>query len=224
MAVSKKKTEEKPAEIKVAVVTSDGKKKSDLTVKPKDSYLRNRNHLIHEAAVMYLANRRSGTASTQSRGEVNKSTKKPWKQKGTGNARAGRASSPLWIGGGVAHGPRPRDYSYQIPKKMKKLSLYSSMARKLRDNEVVVVDQIKLDVPKTKGAAELLEKLNVKSSALLVTKNNDSVLTRAIRNIPKVATTTVGDLNTLDVLKYKKLVLTQEVFEEISALLEGGKK
>jgi len=220
MAVKKIK-KEIIKEFKLDVLSADGKKKSECTVKPKEAFLKNRSQAIHDVAVMHLANRRSGTASTKSRGEINKSTKKPWKQKGTGNARAGRASSPLWIGGGVVHGPRPRNFGFSVPKKMKRLTLCASVVEKIRCNEVIVVEELKLKEPKTKLAAELLNKLDIKSSALLVTAKIDPVLNRAVRNIPKIATTTVTNLNTLDLIKHKKIVLTQDGFDQISKLLQG---
>lgn len=218
------KKSEKSAEIKIDLISVDGKKKSELSVSPKENYLKNRSATIHDVTVMHLANQRRGTASVKGRSDVNRSGKKPWKQKGTGNARAGTAASPIWRGGGVAHGPAPRDWSYKVPKKVRRLALISSVVRKLQDKEVIVLDELKLSEPKTKLASQLLNKIQAKKSALFVTVKPDLVLNQAVRNIPKVGTTTVTDLNTLDVLKYEKLVMTQEVFEQIATLLQGEKK
>ncbi len=218
------KKSEKKSEIKLDLLSSDGKKKSELSVTPKESYLKNRSATIHDVVVMHQSNRRRGTASVKTRAEVNKTGRKPWKQKGTGNARAGTAGSPLWRGGGVAHGPIPRDWSYQVPKKMRRLAFANSVVRKMQDKEVVVIEELKVKEPKTKLAAQLLEKINAGKSVLLVTLQVDPILNRAVRNIPKVGITTVTSLNTLDVLKYQKLVLSKEVFEQLAALLQGEKK
>ena len=218
---TKNKTE--AAEVKLQVFSWEGKKQADLTVEPKLLAIGPHSQAIHDAAVMYLANRRRGTVSSKGRSEVNKTTKKPWRQKGTGRARAGMASSPLWRGGGVVFGPKPRDFSYQIPKKVKRVALASAMAQKIRDQEVVIVDDIKIAQPKTKLAIQFLEKIQAADNALLVTRNSDKTLNLAVRNIPNVHTTTLLNLNTLDVLKYKKLVMTQDVFEQFSKIV-GGKK
>ncbi len=221
MAVEKKKT---PIELKVNLLSADGKKKSELTVESKETYLKNRSATIHDVVVMHLANRRRGTAHTKGRSDVNKTGKKPWKQKGTGNARAGTAASPIWRGGGVVFGPKTRDWSYTVPKKVRRLALMSSVVRKIRDNEVIVLEKIEIKEPKTKVAVEFLNKIEATKSSLLVTAKSDPILNRAVRNIPKIGTTTVSNLNTLDVLKYEKLVLSQEVFEHLSALLKGEKE
>lgn len=217
----KKKAE--AAELKLAVLSAEGKRLSELAVEPKLLGLKPGTQAIHDAAVMYLANRRRGTASCKPRSEVNKTTKKPWRQKGTGRARAGMASSPLWRGGGVVFGPLPRDFSYQIPKKVKRLALVSAVAQKIRDKEVVIVDDLKLPQPKTKQAAQILKNIQVPGSAVLVTQNSDKNLNLAVRNIPDVDTTTVTNLNAHDVLAHKHLVMTEEAFKQFSSVV-GGKK
>jgi len=224
MVTKKSNKKKETVEMKLAVLSSEGNKHGEVTVEPKLLALGPHSQAIHDAAVMYLANQRQGTVCTKPRGEVNKTTKKPWRQKGTGRARAGMASSPLWRGGGVVFGPRPRDFSYQIPKKVKRLALMAAVAQKLRDQEVVVVEDLKLSAPKTKQAAQLLKKIQVPDSALLVTQNPDKILKLAVRNLPNVESTTLINLNALDVLAYKKLVVTQEVFERLCGGVKGGKK
>lgn len=226
MAIEKaKKTKSKGegAELKLAVLSPEGKKLQELIVEPKLLAVGPHSQVVHDAAVMYLANRRRGTASCKPRSEVNKTTKKPWRQKGTGRARAGMASSPLWRGGGVVFGPLPRDFSYQIPKKVKRLALVSAVAQKIRDQEVVIVQDLKLAQPKTKQAFQILKNIEAVDSALLVTRNSDKILNQAIRNIPRVEATTLINLNAYDVLAHKKLVMTQDVFEQFSTVVGGGK-
>lgn len=173
--------------------------------------------LLKEAAVMYAANRRVGTHETKTRARVAGSTRKPWKQKGTGRARAGSRKSPLWRGGGVVFGPHPRDYSYSINKKQRRLAAHSALFSKFADGKVVVLEGLKLDAPKTKPLAAALAALGVKGRCLIGTGALDKNLVLSARNIPGVFVSPVGELNALDVLNARTVVLTREAFDALAA-------
>jgi len=174
--------------------------------------------LLWEAVQAYLASQRRGTHSTKSRGEVRGGGKKPWRQKGTGRARAGSFQSPLWRGGGVVFGPKPRDFTKKVSHNTKQLALRKAMSERLRAGDVVVVDDLKLGSAKTKEFVGLLSALELKGSALIVAAA-DKNLTLASRNVPDVALTTSDVLNTYDVLRSDKLVFTRSAFEQLEARL-----
>jgi large subunit ribosomal protein L4 len=176
---------------------------------------------VHDTVVAYMAAQRSGTASTKTMGEVAGTGKKPWRQKGTGMARAGSFQSPLWRGGGVTFGPKPRDFSKKVNTRVKKLALRKAMSARLQAGDVIVVDNIKVDAPKTKSVLSLLQGLQIAGqSALLVTEANDRNLYLSARNVPKLAVTTSGLLNTYQVLKPAKLVFTRGAFEKLETRLK----
>jgi large subunit ribosomal protein L4 len=174
---------------------------------------------VHDAVVAYQAAQRMGTACTKNVGEVAGTNKKPWRQKGTGRARAGSFQSPLWRGGGVVFGPKPRDFAKKVSRKTKQLALRKALTERLRAGDVLVVDDIKLDSPKTKDFVGVLAALEVKGSALVVAQGVDKNLTLASRNVPKVALTTGDALSTYDVLRPDKLVFTRGAFEQIESRL-----
>ncbi len=172
--------------------------------------------LLRDALIMYEANKRQGTASTKTRGEVAGGGKKPWVQKHTGRARAGSIRSPIWKGGGISFGPKPRDYSYAIPKKAKKLALFSALAARVRDNELIVVEDLHLDAPKTKQMVGILKALGVNGeSCLIVIPNASEMVWKSSRNIPYIKVMTSAELNAYDVLKPKKILLTKEALDNI---------
>jgi large subunit ribosomal protein L4 len=173
---------------------------------------------VHDTVVAYQAAQRMGTACTKNVGEVAGTNKKPWRQKGTGRARAGSFQSPLWRGGGVVFGPKPRDFSKKVSHSTKQLALRKAMSERLRAGDVVVVDDLKLGSAKTKGFVGLLSALVLKGSALIVAQA-DKNLTLASRNVPEVALTTSDVLNTYDVLRPDKLVFTRNAFEQLEARL-----
>jgi len=178
--------------------------------------------LLHQVIVGFLANRRSGTASTKTRGEVSGGGKKPWKQKGTGRARAGSIRSPLWRHGGVVFGPHPRDFSHNLTKGMKRNALLSSLNAKIRDNEVKVINEITLGSPKTKPLCAILEKLGIADSALLVAPAADRNLKLSSRNIAWILLMRSSDLNAYDLLRYKNILLTRRALEDITVALKKG--
>src|SRR5271165_3335216 len=164
---------------------------------------------VHDVVVAYQAAQRMGTACTKTMGEVAGSGKKPWRQKGTGRARAGSFASPLWRGGGVVFGPKPRDFRKKVSHKTKQLALRKALSERLRAGDVILVDDLKLTSPKTKDFVKLLSALELKGTALIVAQAVDQNLTLASRNAAMVALTTSDSLNTYDVLRPDKLVFTK---------------
>ena len=165
-------------------------------------------HLLHQTVLMQLANRRAGTAATKSKGWVRGGGKKPWRQKGTGRARAGSIRSPLWVGGGTIFGPQPRDYSFRMPRKARKEALLSALSLKNRDGKIIVVDKLDLEEAKTKLMAKALGELKV-TSALIVISQPDEKIERSSRNIPAVKVLRVEGLNVYDLVRYEHLILTE---------------
>lgn len=167
-------------------------------------------------SIRYIRNAlRRGTASTKKRGEVSGGGRKPWRQKGTGRARQGSIRSPLWKGGGVVFGPKPRSFRISIPKKVKRLSLLSSISIKLNENKLFVVNGIKYDKPSTKEAVKLLNKLNLTTSTLFVFDDRNGEVLLSMRNIPKITPIHYRFLNTYDILRHDNLVLTKEAYEKV---------
>jgi large subunit ribosomal protein L4 len=171
-------------------------------------------HLLYESVVQHQAGKRRGTASAKTRGEVTGSNRKPWRQKGTGRARAGSIRSPLWRKGGTVHGPKPRDYFYEIPKQARKNALKSALAQRLAENRLLVLAEANLKEPKTKEAAKLLQNLNL-DSALIVDQHDNKNLFLALRNIPHVKAVDSKLISAVDVLRHKWLVLTRRALESL---------
>jgi large subunit ribosomal protein L4 len=167
-----------------------------------------RPHLLHQAVTMQLNQRRAGTASTKSKGFVRGGGKKPWRQKGTGRARAGSIRSPLWVGGGTIFGPQPRDYSYRLPRKARREALLSALSLKRREGKILVVDKLELAEAKTKLLRQWLESLDI-ASALIVIPEGDERLERSARNLPKVKVLRIDGLNVYDLLRFERLILTE---------------
>lgn len=175
---------------------------------------------VHDVVVAYQASQRMGTACTKTMGEVAGSGKKPWRQKGTGRARAGSFASPLWRGGGVVFGPKPRDFGKKVSRKTRQLALRKALSERLRAGDVVLVDDLKVDSGKTKDFIKLLKALDLTGTALIVAQAPDQNLTRASRNVANVALATSESLNTYDVLRPDKLVFTRGAFEQVEARLK----
>lgn len=173
--------------------------------------------VLYQAVRMYNANRRQGNASTKTRGDVSGGGKKPWRQKGTGRARAGSSRSPLWRHGGAIFGPHPRDYHYSVPKKIRKLALLSSINSKLNDNRVIGLDAVKMDEPKTKKFRTMLEALKLKGRSLFVVEAVDVNTIRASRNLQEVSVKNFMDINTMDVLNSDNLVMSKAALEKLPA-------
>ena len=171
-------------------------------------------HVMHQAVVQYLANKRQGTQSALTRAEVRGGGRKPWRQKGTGRARQGLTRSPQWTGGGVVFAPKPRDYSFKLNKKVKRLALKSALTTKVNDGKFVVVDEINLPEMKTKEMVKVLNNLNVNKSLVVLEDANEKAVVAA-RNIPTVKTASVSTINVYDILKYDSVVVTKAAVEKI---------
>ena len=197
---------------KVQVLDRSGKKIKDITAPKEIASYSVKEHLIYEAVQNFRANQRRGTASTKTRADARGGGRKPWRQKGTGRARAGSTRSPLWRSGGTTFGPKTRDYSYSIPKKARRNAIKSVLAAKLTDNQVLVVDSLEFKEPKTKSGAEFLKALNL-DSALIIDSRENRNLFLSFRNIPKVKTVDWELVNIYDVLNYKWLVFAEKAFE-----------
>jgi large subunit ribosomal protein L4 len=205
--------------MKIAIKNLEGKDQGEHEVKFELIEDGRGTQAVHDAVVAYRAAQRSGTACTKNVGEVAGSNKKPWRQKGTGRARAGSFQSPLWVGGGVVFGPKPRDFSKKISKKTRQLALRKALSERLKAGDVVVVDDLKFSSPKTKDFVGMVGKLNLTGSMLIVSAGVDKNLTLASRNVPNVALATSDSLNTYDVLRPAKLLFTKSAFEKVESRL-----
>jgi len=170
---------------------------------------------MHQAIVMYQANLRQGNASTKERAEVSGGGKKPWRQKGTGRARAGSSRSPLWRGGGTTFGPHPKDFTYQVPRKVKIGALVASLSSKLNDNDLLCVDQLKLESDKTKDFAKVLKNLKLAGKIVAVVESVDDNVSRISRNIPSFRMVRSCDVTAHDILQNKKLLITKSAFKDL---------
>ena len=171
-------------------------------------------HLVHMAVVNQLANNRQGTQSAKTRSEVSGGGRKPWRQKGTGHARQGSTRSPQWTGGGIVFAPKPRDYSFKMNKKEKRIDLLSALSSKVADNKIVVLDAFNLDEVKTKKFAEVMSNLKVDKALVVIEGENKNVVLSG-RNIPTVKVSATNEINTYDVLKYETLVVTKAAVEKL---------
>ena len=171
--------------------------------------------VIHQAVVTRLANERQGTKSTLTRSEVRGGGAKPWRQKGTGRARQGSIRSPQWVKGGVVFAPKSRDFSKKMNKIAKEVALFSALSQKIRDDEVIFIDNIKVDAPKTKEMVAFLDAFKLNKSVLLVMDNADEAVLRASANIPEISTLPVSQINTYDVVKNAKIVISKDAVKQI---------
>jgi large subunit ribosomal protein L4 len=183
-------------------------------VKPKKT-------VLYEAVRSYLANQRQGNASTKGRSEVKASGRKPWKQKGLGRARAGTAASPIWKGGGVTFGPKPRDYYFSLPRKERRLAIRCALSIKARGGDVKIVDGISIDEPKTRLAAELIKSLGLEGGkCLLVLPERNENIIKGMRNIPGITTTIAKDLNVYDVMNCETVVFDKQAVDKVVEVLK----
>lgn len=188
-----------------------GKRTEDVALLGKRPHRR----LLREAVIMYEANQRAGTHCTKTRAEVSYTNKKPWAQKHTGRARAGSRRSPLWRGGGIMHGPRPRDYSFGLPRKALRAAVRNALLGKFIDEEVAAMDGVALEAPSTKKVATALRAMKLEGSVLLVTAAPNDMLYRSARNIEGVAVRSAADVNAYDLLSHKNLVLVNGALEAL---------
>lgn len=203
--------------ISLPVINSKGEKLKDIELNAKLFSGEINQALLHQALIMYLANQRQGTASTKTRGKVRGGGIKPWRQKGTGRARAGTIRSPLWRGGGKIFGPHPRDYSYSLPQKMRRQALISSINSKIKDNGLMVIDEIKLPSGKTKEMVSFLSGLKMnQSKTLLVLEKIEENIKRSSANIKNLKVIPLSNLNAHLILGCQYLILTEAVLKLLS--------
>lgn len=200
---------------KVDVYNISGQKVGDMDLNDNIFAVEVNKVAMHSAVVNALANARQGTQSTKTKSEVRGGGKKPWRQKGTGRARQGSIRSAQWVGGGIVLGPKPRSYSYTLPKKVKRLALKSALTSKVIDNNIIVLDDLKLEAIKTKEMVNVLNNLKVDSTALIVLPEVDKNVVLSARNIEKVKTATTNSINTYDILKYNKFIVTKDAVSKI---------
>ncbi len=177
--------------------------------------------LLHEVVRNHLANKRQGSASTRTKGLVRGGGRKPYKQKGTGRARSGSNSSPLWKGGGTVFGPHPRDYSYKLPKKAKWSALSSALTAKFADGEVIIMDAIGVEEPRTRVLRTLLDSLGIKNNVLIIIPEKHEALELASRNIPRVDVARVNELNVYSILSHEKLLISKDAIEKMKEAYLG---
>lgn len=175
--------------------------------------------VLHDAIVMQQASQRRGTHAVKNRSAVRGGGRKPWKQKGTGRARHGSIRSPIWVGGGVVFGPTPRSYTYKLPKKVRRLAIRSALSSKVKEDSLVVLDQLSLEAPKTKDMVKVLNNLNADRKALVVSDSFDENIALSARNIPGVKVIDATGLNVLDVLNYDKLIITRDAVSRVEEVL-----
>jgi len=200
---------------KVALYNMDGNQVGEMELNDSIFGVEINKTVLHQVVVNYLANQRQGTQSTKTRAEVRGGGIKPWRQKGTGRARQGSIRAPQWTKGGVALGPKPRDYRYRLNKKAKRLAMKSALSSKVLENDLVVLDSLTLNEIKTKEMVKVLNNLNIDSKALIVLPEKDEVVIRSANNIPGVKTTLVNTLNVYDILNHDKFIVTKDAVAKI---------
>jgi large subunit ribosomal protein L4 len=207
--------------MKIAIKDISGKAAGDFDVNFPVVETGKGTQAVHDVVVAYRAAQRSGTHSTKTMGEVAGSNKKPWRQKGTGRARAGSFRSSIWRGGGVTFGPKPRDYTKKVSKKTRQLALRKALSERLKAGDVIVLNDLKLDSPKTKGFLDMLNRIEANGTTLIVSAVTDKNLSLASRNISYVELISGTDVNTYQVLKYDKLVFTKAALEKLQERLSA---
>ncbi|HDF2650152.1 50S ribosomal protein L4 [Clostridioides difficile] len=172
-------------------------------------------HVLYEVVKNQLANKRQGTQSAKTRAEVRGGGRKPWKQKGTSRARQGSTRSVQWVGGGVAFAPKPRSYKYTLPKKVRRLAMKSALSSKVQNSEVIVLDALNMDAPKTKEFAQILNNINAAKKALVVIADKNDNVIKSARNIEGVQTALVNTMNVYDILKYDSFIITTDAVKKV---------
>lgn len=204
---------------KVTVYNMSGSEVGELELSEAVFGIEPNKYVLHEAVIMQRASMRLGTHKTKGRSEVRGGGRKPWRQKGTGRARQGSIRSPQWKGGGVVFGPTPRSYAYKLPKKVRRLAMKSALSTKVAANEVIVLDQLSMNQPKTKEFIAILNNLKVDRKALIVSATLDDNVALSARNIPGVKFISAEGINVLDVIGHDKLILTKDAVEKVEEVL-----
>ncbi|MDR0817301.1 MAG: 50S ribosomal protein L4 [Clostridiales Family XIII bacterium] len=200
---------------KVTVLSQDGSPAGDIKLNDDIFGIEVNEYAVYEVVKNYLANQRQGTQAAKTRSEVRGGGRKPFRQKGTGRARQGSSVAPNHVGGGIVFAPKPRDYSYKVPKKVRRLALKSALTSKVNDGEIIVIDTLAFDAPKTKDMVTFLANVNAEKKALIVTADKDENVVRSAANIPGIGTTQVGTLNVYDILNYTSFIVTKDAVNRI---------
>ncbi len=204
---------------KVALLNQSGSNVGDIELNDAVFGIEPNTHVLHETVLMQRASLRQGTHKVKNRAEVRGGGRKPWRQKGTGRARQGTIRAPQWVGGGTVFGPTPRSYSYTMPRKVRRLALQSAYSSKVKEDNLVVLDSISFDAPKTKEVVNMLKALDVNEKALIVTAEKDENVTLSSNNLPTVKSLSVEEVSVLDLLTHDKLILTKEAAEKAGEVL-----
>jgi large subunit ribosomal protein L4 len=204
---------------KVSVLNTVGEQVGELELADTIFGLEPHIHVLHSAVVMQQASERSGTHKVKGRSEVRGGGRKPWKQKGTGRARQGSIRAPQWRGGGIVFGPTPRSYAFKLPKKVRRLAIKSALSSKLIDQDLIVLDELLLNAPKTKEFVKILKNLNVEKKALVVAGDYNDNLALSLRNIPGIKLVAAEGINVLDVMVHDKLIMTKEAVSKVEGAL-----
>ena len=199
---------------KVSVLNMEGSEVGTIELSDAVFGVEVNEHLVHQAVLSQLANNRQGTQKAKTRSEVSGGGRKPWRQKGTGHARQGSTRAPQWTGGGIVFAPKPRDYSFKMNKKEKRIALLSALSSKVAESMIVVLDEFKLDEIKTKKFVEVMNNLKVENALVVLEGENKNVVLSG-RNIPTVKVSATNEINTYDVLKYTTLVVTKAAVEKL---------
>lgn len=199
---------------KVALYNMEGQQVGDIELSENTFGAEINVEVMHQVVKMQLANKRQGNQSALTRGEVSGGGIKPWRQKGTGRARQGSIRAPQWIHGGVVFAPKPRDYSYTVPRKIKRLAMKCALSSKVFDNDIIVLEDLNLEVPKTKDIVEMLKSFKAKK-ALIVVPEADEIAYKSARNIEGIAILPVNNLNVYDILKYDKFIITKAAVTKV---------
>jgi len=200
---------------KVALYNTSGAQVGEIELSDAVFGIEPHKHVLHQAVLMQQAGMRLGTHKVKNRSEVSGGGRKPWRQKGTGRARQGSIRAPQWKGGGVVFGPTPRKYGFKLPKKVRRLAIKSALSSKVLDNNIIVLDELKLAQPKTKDFVAILNNLKVDTKTLVVTADYDDNVALSARNIPSVKFITANGINVLDVLVYDKLLITKDAVSKV---------
>jgi len=201
--------------VTVPLKSVEGKKVGEIELSEKLFGIEPNEHALHLVVRMQRAAARSGTASTKRRGEVRGGGAKPWRQKGTGRARAGSSRSPIWKGGGVVFGPKPRDYDFRVPRKVRKLAFCSALSAAAKDERVMVLEDFALDVPSTRTGLDILEKLDVPGKVMIVVGEDDVNVEKSFRNLPRVETFLSSEMNTYDILRFDRLLFLKGALDTL---------
>lgn len=200
---------------KVTMLDMSGKAVGDIELADEIFAIEPNEHAVHDTIKNYLANQRQGTQSAKNRGEVRGGGRKPFRQKGTGRHRQGSSTDPSQIGGGVVFAPKPRDYRYSIPKKVKRLALKSALSSKLKEDELIVIESIKFEAPKTKDMIKMLDAVKAEKKALIITSEKDENIIRSASNIKGVRTALVSTMNVYEIVNHYSLILTKDAAKKI---------